>query len=224
MKNKVTVVIPTKDEERSIGEVIRAVRPYCSEIIVVDGHSKDNTRKIGESLGAKVFLDDGKGKGAALRIGAQKASNPILVYIDADGSHDPKDIPKLVKPIIEKKADLVLGSRMRGGSDELHGTFYEFIKLMGSSIITLAINYRFGKSITDYQNGFRAIRKNVMNSIGTTENIFTIEQEMAMKCLKKGYKVVEVPTHEYARKYGASHIKLWKVSFRYIWSVIKNLI
>jgi dolichol-phosphate mannosyltransferase len=223
-KKTVSVIIPTKNEEGYIKQTIKGVSPYADEILVIDGHSTDKTVEYAESMGARVIFDNGKGKGAALRLAAQDAKGDIVVFIDADGSHDPEDIPELLKPILEGKADLVMGSRMRGGSDELHSSLSEFIRLMGSAIITLAINYRFKQQLTDYQNGFRAIKREVMNRIETTENIFTIEQEMSIKCLKNRYKVTEVPTHEYRRVYGKSKIKVWKVAWRYVWCLVKNII
>jgi len=223
-KKTVSIVIPAKNEEGYIKQTIKGVSLYADEIIVVDGHSTDRTVEFARSKGARIIYDNGKGKGAALRLASRAAKGDILVFIDADGSHDPKDIPKLISPILENKADLVMGSRMRGGSDELHSSFSEFIRLMGSAIITLTINFRFDQQLTDYQNGFRAIRKGVMNKIKTTENIFTIEQEMSIKCLKQGYRVAEVPTHEYRRVFGKSKIRVWKVAYRYVWCLIKNIL
>ena len=80
------------------------------------------------------------------------------VFLDADGSHDPEDIPLLVEPIVEDAADHVTASRLSGGSSELHGGFDEFFRLAGSSFITACINWRFGVRLSDSQNGFRAIR------------------------------------------------------------------
>jgi len=220
---KITAIIPTKNEEMMIGEIIDGVQPYVDEVLVVDGHSYDRTRETALNKDAQVFLDNGKGKGDALRVGIDKAKGDILVFIDADGSHDPNDIPKLIQPIINGKADMVVGSRGRGGSDELHGDVEKFFRMIGSDIICLIINYRWGVRLTDSQNGFRAIRKTTAKNLNLKENITTIEQEMTMKCLKKGYKISEVPTHEYARRYGNSVIVLRKVWFRYIWSLIKNI-
>jgi len=110
-----------------------------------------------------------------------------------------------------------------GGSDEAHGDLYKFIRMWGSDIITLGINYRFNVRLTDSQNGFRAIRRDVARALNLKENITTIEQEMVIKTLKKGYRMAEVPAHEYARKYGTSSIKLRKVMFRYVYSWLKYL-
>jgi len=220
---KITVIIPTKNEEKSIGEIIEQAKAFADEILVVDGHSTDRTREIASEKGAKVVLDRGKGKGDGVRVGITEAKENIIVFIDADGSHNPEDIPRLLKPILEGEADLVVGSRIQGGSDELMGDIGKFIRMTGSNIITLTINYRWGVDLTDSQNGFRAIRREVADKLGLKENIFTIEQEMIMKCLKKGYRVVEVPAHECSREFSRSRIIVWRMWPRYVWCLIKNL-
>ena len=158
---RVTVVIPTKDEEGLIGEIVDQVKPYADEVLVVDGHSRDRTPEIAVAHGARVIRDGGQGKGEALRLAIGAATSEIVVFIDADGSHDPHDIPRLVAPIRAGEADLVIGSRGKGGSDELHGTLEQFIRYSGSQVIMLAINYRWNVRLTDSQNGFRAIRRDV---------------------------------------------------------------
>ena len=94
---------------------------------------------------------------------------------------------------------------------------------MGSSFITACINARFNVRLSESQNGFRAIRTEVLRNIGLVENITTIEQEMIIKTLKKGYRMGEVPTHEHKRKAGYSKISVRKVAFRYVYSMIKYL-
>ena len=180
---RVTVVIAARDEEGVIASVVDEVRPFADELLVVDGHSSDRTREIAAQHGARVILDGGRGKGQALRLALDQATTGIVVFIDADGSHDPRDIPKQVAPIQANEADLVIGSRQTGGSDELHGTLEQFIRYIGSQLITLAINYRWNVRLTDSQNGFRAIRREVGTRLGLTSNLTTIEQEMLMKAL-----------------------------------------
>ena len=223
LKEKISIVIPCKNEEKSIKDIIRRCQSYSDDIVVVNGNSKDRTKEMAESMNVRVYADNGKGKGDGIRVGLSKALREIVVFIDSDFSHDPDEIPKLVEPIIEGNADLVIGSRGRGGSDELHGDLPKFIRMMGGDIITLGINYRFGVRLTDTQNGLRAIKRDVALSLDLKENITTIEQEMVIKTLRKGYKVSEVPSHEYARKYGDSTIKVSRVWFRYIYSWLKYL-
>jgi glycosyltransferase involved in cell wall biosynthesis len=221
--SRVTVVIPAKDEEGGIAEIIDAVRPHADEILVVDGHSRDATRDIAAGRGARIILDSGRGKGEALRLGIAAATTGILVFIDADGSHEPADVPKLVAPIRAGRADLVIASRGKGGSDELHGTLEQLIRYIGSQLIMLAINYRWHTRLTDSQNGFRAIRTDVARRLGLTSNLTTIEQEMLMKALKQGWRVEEVASHEYERRWGVSKVVVWKLWFVYLWSFLRNL-
>jgi dolichol-phosphate mannosyltransferase len=194
------------------------------DLLVVDGHSSDNTVTIAQKHGARVVEDNGRGKGDAVRVGLAYVEYPITVFIDADGSHEAKDIPTLVAPIAAGEADLVMASRMLGGSEELFGSLSEVIRLMGSLVISLSINYRYGVRLTDYQNGFRAIRTEVGRTIGLTSDITTIEQEMAMKCLMLGYRVIELPSHEYRRKGGDSKINVMRVGHRYILNLVRGLI
>jgi glycosyltransferase involved in cell wall biosynthesis len=222
--SRVTVVIPAKDEEGLIGEIVDAVKPYADDVLVVDGHSRDRTPAIAAAHGARVIVDRGHGKGEAMRMAIEEGTNGIVVFIDADGSHDPHDIPKLVAPIRAGEADLVIGSRGKGGSDELHGTVEQFIRYIGSQLIMLAINYRWDVRLTDSQNGFRAIRRDVAARLGLTSNLTTIEQEMLMKALKQGYQVREIASHEYERRWGTSKVVVWKLWFAYVWSFLRNLI
>jgi dolichol-phosphate mannosyltransferase len=222
-RQRVTVVIAAKDEAPTVGAVVEGVRPYCCELIVVDGRSRDGTAELAARLGARVLVDDGRGKGAALRLAAREARGEVITYIDADGSHDPHDVPRVAAPVLSGEFDLVIGSRRRGGSDELHSSFFEFVRLVGSEIIGLAINYRFGLRLTDYQNGLRAIRRDVMTALGTTQNGFTIEEEISIKCIRRGYRVGEVPAHEYRRQAGRSKLVTWKVGWNFVWVALKEM-
>lgn len=221
---KVTVVVPTKEEEATLDEVLRGVKRYADEVIVIDGHSKDATKSIALKHKVRFELDEGKGKGCAVRQGMRIAKHPIVVFFDADGSHEAKDIQKVVEPIKANEAELVIGSRMTGGSDELFSDFLEFIRLNGSMVINLGINYRWGVRLSDTQNGFRAILKKVGNNIGLKANDTTIEQEMAMKALNHGYRVMNVPSHEFRRKGGQSKIKVSRVWLKYVWNVVVNIL
>ena len=222
-KQTVTVVIPALNEEQTIVEIIEGCKPHADELIVVDGHSQDRTREISEELGARVILDNKKGKGEAIRHVIGFVEGDIIVFIDADGSHDPNDIPKLVAPISSGEADHVSASRLIGGSSELHGGFDECFRLMGSSFITACINWKYKVQLSESQNGFRAIKTEVIKQLGLIEDITTIEQEMIMKTLRKGFRMAEVPSHEHKRKGGYSKISLRKVWFRYVYTVVKYL-
>ena len=137
--------------------------------------------------------------------------------------HDPEDIPLLVEPILAGHADHVVASRLRGGSSELHGGFDEFLRLAGSSFITACINWRFNCRLSESQNGFRAVRTSVLRELDLRENTTTIEQEMTIKTLRRGWRMAEVPSHEHPRRHGASHIRVWRDAPRYGYSLVKYL-
>ncbi len=219
----VTAVIAAKQEAPTIGEVVRRTRMYAGEILVVVGRSTDDTAEIAERSGASVLADGGKGKGEALRRAIPRIQAPVTVFLDADGSHDPEDIPLLVEPILADRADHVSASRLTGGSSELHGGFDEFLRLSGSSFITACINWRFKCRLSDSQNGFRAIRTSVLRQLNLGENTTTIEQEMIIRTLRGGWRMAEVPSHEHPRAFGASHIQVWRSAPRYGYSLVKNL-
>ncbi len=219
---KIALIIPAKNESLTIGDIINHAKPLVDEILVVDGHSTDGTRDAAERAGARVVLDNKKGKGDGIRLGIREVTSDVIVFIDADGSHDPNDIPCLVRPILDGKADMVIGSRMTGGSDELHGDIGRFIRVTGSHILLLMINYRWNVRLTDCQNGFRAIRTDVARAIGLREDTHTIEEEMVMKCLKNGYVIGETPSHEYERKHGTSTLHLTRTWYKFGWCILKN--
>jgi dolichol-phosphate mannosyltransferase len=204
----VTAIIPARNEAATVAVVIKECLNYVSHVLVVEGGSTDGTAEVAKAAGASVVTDKGLGKGAALRLAAKHITTPICVFVDADGSHDPIDIPLLVAPILAGQADHVSGSRLLGGSDELHGGGDEFLRLAGSAFITYMINRKFGTRLSDSQNGFRAIRTDVFRQLGLKSNHTTIEMEMVMATLAKGLSLVEVPTHERPRAAGYSKISL----------------
>jgi dolichol-phosphate hexosyltransferase len=219
----VSVVIAAKQEAPSIGGVIDRTRQFANEILVVVGQSTDGTADVAAQRGANVLSDAGRGKGRAIREAIPHIRTPVTVFLDADGSHDPEDIPLLVEPILAGEADHVVASRLRGGSSELHGGFDEFLRLAGSSFITACINWRFNCRLSESQNGFRAVRTSVLRELDLRENTTTIEQEMTIKTLRRGWRIAEVPSHEHPRRHGASHIRVWHDAPRYGYSLIKYL-
>lgn len=221
--NDLTIVIPALNEAETIADVLMRCRSHSDDLLVVNGPSTDATHEIAVQLGARVTDDNGRGKGAAIRGAIRHIQRPITVFIDADGSHDPDDIPLLVAPIRSGEVDHVSASRLIGGSSELHGGFDECFRLMGSSFITACINHRFKVCLSESQNGFRAISTEVLRRLDLREEITTIEQEMVIKTLRQGFRMGEVPSHEHKRRAGTSKIRLSRVFFRYGYSFVKYL-
>ncbi len=213
---RISIIVPTRNEAANLRPVLEVAAPFADELLVIDGHSTDDTRDIAAAFGARVILDNNRGKGDAIRTGIAQASGNILVFVDADGSHDPCDIPALVEPIVNGVADHVSGSRMLGGSDELHATLHQFVRLFGSQLITLSVNYTQNVRLTDCQNGFRAIRRDIAIALDLQEQITTIEQEMVIKTVRSGYRLAEVATHEYVRANGESNFRVSDVWSSYV--------
>lgn len=220
---KASVIIPTKNEEEGIERIIKAVRAFADEVLVVDGHSTDKTRRKAKKCGAKVILDGGRGKGDGIRSGIKKARGDIIVFIDADGSHEAKDIPKLIKPIERGEADLVIASRAKGGSDEIMMNFDGLIRQVGSELVAILVNWRWQANLTDIQNGFRAIKRETAITLNLESDGFEIEEEMVLKCLKKGKKILEIPSHEYQRQWGVSKLSTIQ-AWRFIVRLFKEIL
>ena len=206
----VSLLIPTKNESGGLGGLLDRARPLVDDILVVDGHSSDATVELCRARNIPVILDNGKGKGAAIREGLRRVTGDIVVMIDADGSHELNDIPRLVAPILRGEAEMVIGSRILGGSDELHGDFTHFLRNMGGGLITMAINYRWHVRLTDVLNGFRAIRRSSAERLNLRANDFDIEQHMIVECLKRGMLVKEIASHESVRQWGASKLPTFR--------------
>ncbi|HEX9998432.1 MAG TPA: glycosyltransferase family 2 protein [Abditibacterium sp.] len=228
MNPEICVVIPTLNEAQTIADVLRGVRPFCRRVLVIDGGSGDETQNIVRALmeddsGIALEVFTSRGKGRALRRALDIVQERVTVFIDADGSHDPIDIPALAAPVLSGAADMVVASRWEGGSDELHGDLNKWIRRTGSRILTILVNSRFQGQMTDIQNGFRAVSTKIGREIGLEADDFTIEQEMVMKFLGGNYRVVSVPSHEYARQGGEAKLNLRKVWFRFGIVVLNHL-
>jgi len=221
---KVSAVILAKDEEETIAPIVEKAKQFADEVLVVDGHSHDLTRELAEKAGARVVLDRGRGKGDAYRVGLAEAKGEVAVFLDADGSHDPSDIPKLSLPILKGDFDLVIGSRWRGGSDDIKPNFNHLVRDLGGNLLSIIISKWFKTEITDCLHGFRALRRLVALHLNLSADDFDIEHEMVIKALKAGYKVGEVPTHEYARKGGKSKLPTFRKAHIFLWRLAKELL
>lgn len=188
---KVVAVIPAFNEELSIGSVVLLTKKYVDDVIVVDDGSTDRTGDIAELAGAKVIRHHkNKGKGASLKTGFEYAKNKnadIIVTLDGDFQHNPDEIPKLITPIIEGKADFVNGSRYLRGDP---GT--PKYRRIGQKVLDVTTNITAGIKISDTQSGFRAFSKKCMPYFRFKDDGFGIESEMLVDAAKAGLKIVEV--------------------------------
>jgi glycosyltransferase involved in cell wall biosynthesis len=208
-------VIPAFNEEKSIGNVVNQTRKYVGRVVVVDDASSDNTREMAQRSGA-IVLQHSKngGVGAAMITGIeymQKLKPDIVVTLDGDGQHCPSDIPRLIRPIIEGRADWVIGSRFLQRLPEK----LSLIKYLGNKFLTFITNILTGVKLTDTQSGFRAFNREALLALDLTSK-FTYTQEMILILSHKGFRGAEVPIATRPRRYGNSKVasNLVKYGFR----------
>jgi len=222
----VSVVIPAYNEEKTIGNIIEETvqvmdslgMPY--EVIVVDDGSTDRTKEIASRYKAAV-LSNGRnhGKGYALRKGFQHAQGNIIVTIDADGSHKPKEIPDLLVPLFNG-ADIVAGSRFLGSGKDHTSKLH----LLGNYLINMTIMVLTRKWITDSQTGLRAFKRDFLQKTNLESKGYEIETEITVKSLKNGFKLKEVPVSCEKRKYNISRLRILSDGFRILKTILKSSI
>ncbi len=192
--NSITAVIPAYNEQETIGQIVQTAKQYADDVIVVDDGSDDCTGELAVSAGASVIrIPKNTGKGHALSIGLSTAAMNgcnVIVCLDADGQHDPVDIPKIVQPIVEDKADMVIGSRFL---DRESKDLIPAYRKIGQSILTSATNFGSSVKITDSQSGYRAFTKEVVREFAYSEAGMGIESEMIRNAVKSGARIQEVP-------------------------------
>ena len=185
---KVSVIIPSYNIERTIKEVIERCPPNY-EVVVVDDGSTDRTREMAESTRAKVVVHEkNMGKGQAMITGIENARGNTVVFIDGDLQHAPEDIPRLVEKIDDGTFDMVIGSRRMYDADGM-----PFIRRASNKISTFLVRAFIGVRIRDTQSGFRAIGKGKLKGMGLKSKRFEIETEMLAKAARMRLRVGEVP-------------------------------
>jgi glycosyltransferase involved in cell wall biosynthesis len=223
-ETKITVVIPTLNEEKNIVEVIRALwLAGYTDILVIDGNSQDSTVDIAEKLGVNVVHQRGRGKGNALRqVFKYDDLGDWVVMIDADGSMNPDEIGNMLKPLFDG-ADVVKGSRFMplGFSDDM-----TFLRRMGNSFFVLLVNFIWRAGYTDLCYGYAAFTKNALKVLHPhlKSTGFEIETEIFVKAKKLGLNVKEVASVERQRKFGDSNLKSFTDGFRILKTILLEAI
>ena len=191
-KPKIIAAIPCFNEERCIGSVVLKTKKFVSSVVVIDDGSTDATSEVAAEAGALVYRHgQNRGYGAAIQSALAKGRElgaDVLVIIDGDGQQDPKDIPKVVKPILDGEADVVIGSRFLG-----QGKKPPFYRRVGQRVLTAVTNVGSGQRVSDSQSGFRAYSAKALKELDLAENGMSVSSEMQFAINKAGLKVAEVP-------------------------------
>ncbi|TRX55550.1 glycosyltransferase family 2 protein [Fulvivirga sp. M361] len=229
MTSVVKVIIPAFNEQNGVGNVIRDIpKDIISEVIVVNNASTDETETVATEAGATVLKEDTKGYGRACLKGIEYVKSSvdkvdIIVFIDADYSDYPEEMTELIKPIVEDKADLVIGSRALGNLERGAMTPQQ---LFGNWLATTLLKLFYGVKFTDL-GPFRAIRYDTLMALEMQDKTYGWTVEMQLKAAKQHFKCIEVPV-AYRKRIGFSKISgtvkgTIMAGYKIIWTIFKYL-
>ena len=208
----VSVVIPAMNEARNLEHVFSTIPEWVDEIVLVDGHSVDDTVAVAQRLnpGVNIVHQQGRGKGDALQAGFAAAKGEILVMMDADGSTDGGEIPRFVAALVTG-ADFAKGSRFASGgaTDDM-----TFSRHFGNKILSGLVNTLFGTRYTDLCYGYNAFWAKHVSKLDLDCDGFEVETVMNVRAAKVGLVIQEIPSHEHHRLHGMSNLRIVRDGMR----------
>ena len=200
----ICITIPALNEGSTIQATVRdflKIVDSCSfEVLVVDGHSSDNTMKLAEEAGAFVISQKKGGKGAAMIEAVDKREKDVFIFVDGDGTYLPLEFESIAHPVLRGEADMVIGSRFKG---KIEKGAIRPLNFLGNKFFSLVTKIIFNTDISDIFSGYRAVKRELLQEIELRSCRFEVEAEMTVKAIAKGFRVLEVPI-TYLRRRGSS--------------------
>lgn len=213
---KISIVLPAKNEALIVGTTVSRIKACMpkAEVIVVNDGSTDDTARIAEAAGARVVHHPySKGNGAAIKTGARAAGGEVIVFMDADGQHDPSDIFRLLEKV-EQGHDMVVGARQKGSQASVG-------RGLANGLYNRLASWMTGHRVEDLTSGFRAVRAdNFREFLYLLPNGFSYPTTSTMAFFRAGYSVAYVPIHA-AQRVGKSHIRLLHDGMRFLLIIFK---
>lgn len=216
----VSVVIPARNEAQNLHYVLPYIPSIVSEVILIDGHSADDTIEVAQQLypSIRIIEQTGCGKGDALRIGFEACTGDIIVMLDADGSANPREIMRFVDALL-KGYDFAKGSRFTigGGSNDI-----TLLRRAGNLALSLMVNVLFGTRFSDLCYGYNAFWRYCLDYIDVDCHGFEVETLINLRACRAKLKVIEIPSFEYSRLYGNSNLNTFKDGWRVLKTIFKE--
>jgi glycosyltransferase involved in cell wall biosynthesis len=219
---RISIIIPAYNEAATIGEVLErlAELPFAQEVLVVDDGSQDATPVLAAAHADVTVIrhGDNRGKGAAVRTGIAQSTGDIVVIQDADMEYDPVDIPRLIDPILRGAADVVYGTRLRGGEPQRAHLFWHYA---GNKLLSACAGVLYNTTLSDMEVGYKAFQGDLVRSIPLVSSDFRIEPELTAKVLRRKSRVYEVPISYYGRTFAEGKKITWRDGFKALEALVR---
>lgn len=213
----VSVVIPVRNEARNLFYILPRIPSFVCQIVLVDGHSTDDTIEVAQKLlpDIQVIRQVGRGKGDAVRIGLAACTSEIIIMLDGDGSTDPEEMPRFVDVLLNG-SEFAKGSRFLegGGSTDITP-----LRRLGNFVLCTLVNVLFDIKFSDLCYGYNAFWRHCLDSMSIDCSGFEVETQISLRMCKANLKITEVPSMEHPRLYGQSNLR----TFRDGWRVLKTI-
>jgi len=221
---KLSVIVPVFDERNTVVEIVRRMRavelPVDLEIVVVDDGSTDGTRdvlrQLADSTVRVITHEHNRGKGAAIRNGLEQVTGDLVLVQDADLEYDPEDWPKLLRPMMQGKAEVVYGSRFTGERRNML-----FLHWIGNRFLSLVTNVLYNTTLSDMETCYKLFDRKLIDSIRLRAMRFEFEPEVTAKVLRRGIRIYEVPISYTGREFHEGKKITWRDGFIALWTLVK---
>lgn len=217
---RISVVIPALNESGNLPHVLPYIPSIVDEVVLVDGHSTDDTVRVARALlpSVRIVKQEGKGKGAALRQGFAASTGDIIVMLDADGSANPREITRFVDALL-KGYDFAKGSRFTvgGGSSDI-----TLLRSVGNFVLSIVVNILFWTHFSDLCYGYNAFWRYCLDYIAVDCDGFEVETLINLRAHRAKLKIVEIPSFEYPRLHGKSNLNTFKDGWRVLKTIVRE--